>query len=84
VVKPRETITSGLEWLRIAQLQPNAGTTDIDLSAWVLALFNTQLYKQWWEEWKEHLFSISAHTYRGMIDPDYKVPDDIISLLPIL
>ena len=27
VVKPRETITSGLEWLRIAQLQPNADTT---------------------------------------------------------
>jgi len=26
VVKPRETITSGLEWIRIAQLQPNADT----------------------------------------------------------
>jgi len=33
VVKPRETITSGLEWIRIAQLQPNADTLDIDLSA---------------------------------------------------
>ena len=84
VVKPRETITSGLEWIRIAQLQPNADTTDIDLSAWVPALFITQLYKHWWEEWKEHLFSASAHTYRGMIDPDYKVPDNIVSLLPIL
>jgi len=83
VVKPRETITSGHEWLRIAQLQPNADTTYIDLSAWVLALFITELYKQWWEEWKEHLFSTSAHTYRGMIDPDYKVLDDIVSLLPI-
>ena len=84
VVKPRETITSGLEWIRIAQLQPNADTTDIDLSAWVPALFITQLYKHWWEEWKEHLFSASAHTYRGMIDSDYKVPDNIVSLLPIL
>jgi len=84
VVKPREIITSGLEWLRIAQLQPNADTTDIDLSAWVPALFITQLYKQWRDEWKEHLFSTSAHTYRGMIDPDYKIPDDIVSLLPIL
>ena len=55
VVKPRETITSGLEWIRIAQLQPNADTLDIDLSAWILALFITQAYKQWWEEWKEHL-----------------------------
>ena len=80
VVKPRETITSGLEWIRIAQLQPNADITDIDLSAWVLALFITQLYKHWWEEWKEHLFSVLAHTYRGMIDPDYKVPDNIVSL----
>jgi hypothetical protein len=73
VVKPRETITSGLEWIRIAQLQLNADTIDIDLSAWVPALFITQLYKHWWEESKEHLFSASAHTYRGMIDSDYKV-----------
>ena len=80
VVKPRETITSGLEWIRIAQLQPNADTLDIDLSAWVPALFITQMYKQWWEEWKEHLFCISALTYRGMINSKYKVPDDIVSL----
>jgi len=43
VVKPRETITSELECFRIARLQPDADTTDIDLSAWVLALFITQL-----------------------------------------
>jgi len=51
MVKPREIITSGLEWIRIAQLQPNADTTDIDLLAWVPALFITQLYKHCWEEW---------------------------------
>ena len=50
VVKPRETITSGLEWIRVAQLPPNADTSDIDLSAWIPALFITQVYKQWWEE----------------------------------
>jgi len=50
VVKPRETITSGLEWTRIAQLPPNADTSDIDLSAWIPALFITQAYKQWWAE----------------------------------
>jgi len=83
VVKLREIITSGLEWIRIAQLQPDVDTTDIDLSAWVLALFITQLYKHWWEEWKEHLFRVSAHTYRDMIDSDYKVPDNIVSPLPI-
>jgi len=33
VVKPREIITSGLEWIRIAHLEPNADTTDIDQSA---------------------------------------------------
>jgi hypothetical protein len=43
-VKPRETITSGLEWIGIAQLPPNADT-DVDLSAWILALFITQAYK---------------------------------------
>jgi hypothetical protein len=65
-------ITSGLKWIRIAQLQLDADTTDIDLSAWVLALFITQSYKQWREEWKEHLFKVSAHMYRNMIDPSTK------------
>ena len=41
VVKPREIITSGLEWIRIAPLPPDADTIDIDLSAWVPALFIT-------------------------------------------
>jgi len=80
VVKPRETITSNLEWIRIAQLPPNTDT-DVDLSAWIPALFITQAYKQWWEEWKEHLFCKLALTYRGMIDPKYKVPDNTISIL---
>jgi hypothetical protein len=84
VVKPREIITSRLEWIRIAQLQPHADMTDIDLSAWVPALFITQSYKGWWEEWKEHLFRVSAHTYRNMIDSDYEVPNDVVSPLPIL
>jgi len=83
VVKPREIIKSGLEWIRIAQLQPNANTSEIDLSAWIPALFITQMYKQWWEEWKEHLFCTSALTYRGMIEPKYKVPDNTVSFQPI-
>jgi len=79
VVKTWEVRTSGLEWIRIAQLQPDADTTDTDLSAWVPALFITQSYKQWWEEWKEHLFKVSAHMYRNMIDPKHEVPDDVVS-----
>jgi len=80
VIKPRETITSLLEWTRIAQLPPNADT-DADLSDWIPALFITQAYKQWWEEWKEHMFCRSALTYRGMIDPQYKVPENTVSIL---
>ena len=80
VIKPRETITSNLEWIGVAQLPRNADT-DVDLSAWITALFITQAYKQWWEEWKEHLFCTSALAYRGMIDPKYKIPDNTISTL---
>jgi len=80
VIKPRETITNLLEWTRIAQLPPNADT-DADLSDWIPTLFITQAYKQWWEEWKEHLFCRSALTYRGMIDPQYKVPNNTVSIL---
>jgi len=84
VVKPRDIITSGLEWTRIAQLPPNADTSDIDLSAWIPALFITQAYKQWWAEWKEHLFCRSALTYHGMNDSAYKVPENAVSCQPML
>jgi hypothetical protein len=84
VVKPREAITSGLEWIRIAQLQPDADTTDIDLSIWVPALFITQSYKLWWEEWKEHLLKVSVHMYQNMIDPEHDILDDVVSFCPIL
>jgi len=82
-VKPRETITSCLEWIRIAQLPPNADT-DVDLSAWIPALFITQAYKQWWEKWKEHLICRSALTYLGMIDPKYKILENTVSFQPML
>jgi len=80
VINPRETITSLLEWIRVAQL-PSGADTDVDLSEWVPAAFITQAYKQWWAEWKEHLVCKSALTYRGMIDSEYKVPDDTVSVL---
>jgi len=79
VIKPRETITSLLEWTRVAQL-PSSANTDADLSEWVPAAFITQAYKQWWAEWKERLFCRSALTYRGMIDPEYEVPDNTVSI----
>jgi hypothetical protein len=53
VVKPRETITSGLEWIRVAQLLLDADIVDVDLSASVPTSFITKSYKFWWEEWKE-------------------------------
>jgi len=84
MVKPRETITSGLEWIRVAQLPPDADTADIDLLAWVLASFITESYKLWWEEWKEQLFTVLVHMYRNMINPEHEIPDDVVSFLPIL
>jgi hypothetical protein len=44
VIKLREIITSHLEWIRVAKLPPNADT-DVDLSAWIPALFITHAYK---------------------------------------
>ena len=80
VIKPREIITSHLEWIRVAQLPPNADT-EVDLSAWIPTLFITQAYKQRWEEWKEHMFCRSALTYRGMNDSQYKVLDNTVCTL---
>jgi len=79
VIKPRETITSLLEWIRVAQL-PSSDDANANLSEWVPATFITQAYKQWCAEWKQHLFCRSALTYRGMIDPEYEVPDNTVSI----
>ena len=75
-------IPSGLEWIRVAQLPPDADTADIDLSDWVPTSFITESYKLWWEEWKEQLFSVLVHMYRNMIDPEHEIPDDVVSFLP--
>jgi hypothetical protein len=79
VIKPKETITSGIEWSRVVRLSPDADITDVDLSIWSPASFITESYKQWWREWREQLFATSAHTYRHMIDPKYAIPDDAVS-----
>jgi hypothetical protein len=84
VIKSRETITSGIEWNKVAQLLPDADTAEVDLSAWVPASFITECYKLRWEEWKEQLFTTSTHTYRNMIDSEHEIPDDIVSLFLIL
>jgi len=47
VIKPREAITSGLEWSKIDQLPPDADTANVDLSAWVPASFIIESYKLW-------------------------------------
>jgi len=83
VIKPREAITNLLEWIQVAQL-PSSADTDADLLEWVPATFISQSYKQWWAEWKEDLFCKSALTYRGMIDPQYEVPDNTVSTFELM
>jgi hypothetical protein len=84
MIKPRETITSGLDWIKIPQLPPNADTIDINLSTWVSASFITESYKLWWQEWKGQLFATSAHIYWHMIDFEHDIPDDTVCLPPTL
>jgi hypothetical protein len=79
VIKPRETITTGTKWSRVVRLAPDADISNVDLSVWSPASFITKSYKQWWQEWKEQLFSTSVHTYRHMIDLDYAIPNDAVS-----
>jgi hypothetical protein len=79
VIKPRETITSGLDWSKVVRLSPDVDTTDVDLSTWMLASFITESYKLWWQEWKGQLFVASVHTYRHLIDPEHVIPDDAVS-----
>ena len=84
MIKPRETITSSLDLIKVAQLPPDADTTDIDLSTWVPTSFITESYKSWWQEWRGQLFAASAHTYRHLIDSAHVIPDNAVSFLPTL
>jgi hypothetical protein len=81
VIKPRETITSVLDWIKVAQLLPDADTKVVDLSTWVPTSFISKSYKSRWQEWREQLFATSAHTYRHLIDPEHVIPDDAVSFL---
>jgi hypothetical protein len=81
VIKPRETITCGLDWDKVVQLPPDADTTDIDLSTWVLTSFITEPYKSWWQEWRGQLLAASAHTYQHLIDSEHVIPDNAVSFL---
>jgi len=79
VIKPREAITSRLNWDKVVQIPPDVDTLDIDLLTWVRTSFITESYKSWWQEWRGLLFAASAHTYRHMIDPEHIIPDDAVS-----
>jgi hypothetical protein len=79
MIKPRETITSGLDWSKVVRLSPDVDTTNIDLSTWVPASFITKSYKLWWQEWKGQLFAASVHTYRHLIDHEHIIPNDAVS-----
>jgi len=84
LVKPRETITNGLEWIKVAQLLLDTDIADVDLTIGVPAYFITKSYNLWWEEWKEQLFTASAHVYRNMIDSKHEIPGDVVTFHSIL
>jgi len=61
IIKSRDMIGSSTEYNRLKNLKPNAGT--LDFSSWAVHHFTTESFRTWWEEWKEHIFSLSATTY---------------------
>ena len=72
LVKPRETVTNGLEYDRLKNMMPDAET--IDLEGWLISSFTTKPFNQWWLEWSLHLFYVSAKIYCQKFDPSFIVP----------
>jgi hypothetical protein len=60
-IKPREILSTGLERSRVMSLAPVA--TNIDLDSWCLVSFTTKPFKQWWLEYRQHLFCEPATVY---------------------
>ena len=58
------------DYNRLKNLEPDGST--IELGDWQITPFTTIPFKQWWLEWQEHLFCISASTYCKNFDADYQ------------
>jgi hypothetical protein len=79
LVKPRETVTTGLEYDRLKNLVLDVET--IDLDGWVISSFTTKPFRQWWSARSLHLFFASAKTYCQQFAPIFIVPDDEVTYL---
>lgn len=56
LVKPRGLLPSAIAYDRLKNLSPPRES--IDLSSWRFPIFTTTSFKTWWQEWKNHLFSV--------------------------
>jgi hypothetical protein len=78
-VKPKESVSSGLEYDQLRNLILDAET--IDLDGWIISSFTTRPFEQLWSEWSLHLFYASAKTCCQRFDPDFIGPDDEVTCL---
>jgi len=73
IVKPREKLSSDLEYNRLSNLAPDTST--INLEPWTAAAFTIKQFKLWWKEWKNHLFCVATGIYCKKFDLDFNDPD---------
>ena len=69
-VHTRCSIDSAIAYGHLKNLEPD--TNILDLGIWQAIPFTTIPFKQWWSEWQEHIFCISASNYCKNFDINYE------------
>jgi hypothetical protein len=77
-LKPREAISSGVEFSRILQLEQSLPFEII--RAWNCQPFSSSAFTVWWQEWSQHLFNSSVASHCFTLESDFQATPEVFSL----
>jgi hypothetical protein len=73
----RVALLNTLEWRMLDRVVDTLFLGYINTSVW--APIETELFKQWWAGWRQHLFVKNCSHYCSRLDPSYEAPIDEVS-----
>jgi len=74
-VKPREIVTTGIEYNRILHFEQSLLPEAIN--GWECTPFTSTAFDHWWQEWSQHIFSAPVSTYFSLLDPDFQAIHEV-------
>jgi hypothetical protein len=65
-VKPRETLTTRIEYNRISHFEQSLLPEAI--SGWECTPFTSTAFDRWWQEWSQHIFNEPITVHCSLLD----------------